>query len=265
MNEEQITNIIEAALLAAGRPLSIERMLALFEPSEQPTRDEVRHSLEVLAAGCAERGVELVQVSSGYRYQVKADLAQWIGRLSEDRPPRYSRALLETLSLVAYRQPITRAEIEDVRGVSVSSSIVKTLMEREWIRIVGHRDVPGRPALYATTRYFLDYFSLKSLSDLPPLSELRDIESIEQDLFAGLEAEMNGGATDTAEGQGAEQDAESADEDWSSLQIEAADDGTDGDEAASGPVDMGEAADAAAEEEEEQKEPDTPVTDTAGA
>lgn len=185
-NPERLKQIIEGALLAAGRPLGIDQILALFLDEEQPSRDEIRAAVESLQADCASRGVELVEVASGYRFQVKSDLARWIANLYEERPSRYSRATLETLALIAYRQPITRSEIEDVRGVAVSSNIVKSLLERDWVRVIGYRDVPGKPALYGTTKGFLDYFGLKSLSDLPPLAEIRSIEAIERELAFGL-------------------------------------------------------------------------------
>jgi segregation and condensation protein B len=183
MNPDQIKQIVEAALLAAGRPLNLDQLLAVFgdEPS-QPDRDAVRAALAQLGDDYDGRATELKQVASGWRVQVRPGLSEWVGRLWEERPTRYSRALLETLALVAYRQPITRGEIEDVRGVTVSTSIMKTLLEREWVRIVGHRDVPGRPALYGTTREFLDYFGLKSLDELPTLAELRDIDSLNVEL-----------------------------------------------------------------------------------
>jgi segregation and condensation protein B len=184
MEAEELGNVVEAALLAAGRPLREEDLLALFEGSgEQPGRDGIRAALELLRGRLAGRGVELVEVASGYRIQVRREYALRINRLWAERPARYSRALLETLALVAYRQPVTRGEIEEVRGVAVSSSIIKTLLEREWIRVVGHRDVPGHPALYGTTRQFLDYFGLKSLADLPSLAEIRDLDDITRDLF----------------------------------------------------------------------------------
>ncbi len=170
--------IIEAALLAAGEPLSIERLLVLFEEEARPQREAVRAVLSELEQEYERRGVELVEVASGFRLQIRRELSPWISRLWEERASRYSRALLETLALIAYRQPITRGEIEEVRGVSVSSSIVKTLLERGWIKVIGHREVPGRPALYGTTRAFLDYFNLKNLSDLPPLAELRDLDAV---------------------------------------------------------------------------------------
>ena len=189
MNTEQLRKIIEAALLAADAPLDIDRLIALFDPDDQPRREDVRAVLETLRSECATRGVELIEVASGFRFQVKQELSHWVNRLWAERPPRYSRALLETLAIIAYRQPITRGEIEAIRGVSVSTNIMKTLLEREWIRKVGHRDVPGRPALYATTRQFLDDHNLKQLSELPTLAELRDIGQINPDLFGEAEEE----------------------------------------------------------------------------
>ena len=177
MNPQQLKNIIEAALLAAGEPLSIERLLSLFGDNP-PERAEVRAALDGLAQDYAERGVALTEVGSGFRLQVRQEYAQWVSRLWEERPARYSRALFETLALIAYRQPITRAEIEDIRGVAVSTHIIKTLHEREWIRVLGHRDVPGKPALYGTSRHFLDHFNLKSLDELPSLAEIRDLDNI---------------------------------------------------------------------------------------
>ncbi|MEO5702587.1 MAG: SMC-Scp complex subunit ScpB [Gammaproteobacteria bacterium] len=182
MNAEQLKPIIEAALMAAGQPLNIERLQALFEEDQQPERVEVRKSLELLQQECAGRSIELKEVSSGFRFQVRQDYASWVARLWEERPARYSRALMETLALIAYRQPITRPEIEDIRGVAVSSQIIKTLHEREWIRVVGHRDVPGKPALYGTTHQFVDYFNMKSLDDLPTLAEMRDLDQINVEL-----------------------------------------------------------------------------------
>ena len=182
LNAEKTKNIVEAALLSAGQPLSVDRLLTLFLDEYQPSRDELRAALTTLAEECAGRGVELVEVSSGFRYQARQDYAPWVARLWEEKPARYSRALLETLALVAYRQPVTRGEIEDIRGVSVSSNIMKTLQERDWVKVVGHRDVPGKPAMYATTRQFLDYFGLKGLGDLPTLAEIRDIDSINAEL-----------------------------------------------------------------------------------
>jgi len=182
VNPQQLKNILEAAMLAAGEPLSVERLLGLFPDEARPEPAELRQALQALGEDCAERGVELKEVSSGFRLQVKKEVAPWVSRLYDERAPRYSRALLETLVLIAYRQPITRAEIEDIRGVTVSSNIIKTLQEREWIRVVGHREVPGKPALFGTTREFLDYFNLKSLGDLPSLAEIRSLEMIAGDL-----------------------------------------------------------------------------------
>jgi segregation and condensation protein B len=179
--------ILEAAILAAHQPLSVEQLSDLFDESVRPTHNELAQALEVMSADCADRGVELVEVASGFRYQIKTDVYPHVARLWTERQSKYSRALLETLSLIAYRQPITRAEIEAVRGVAVSSHIVRTLEEREWIRVVGHREVPGRPGLYGTTRAFLDYFKLKSLEDLPTLSEIKDLDSMAPELdFAPL-------------------------------------------------------------------------------
>lgn len=189
LSHEKIKSIVEAALFAAGEPLSIDRLLGLFEEEERPEKKAMHEVVERLQQECEGRGVELKELSSGYRYQSRTDVSRWVSRLWEERTPRYSRALLETLALVAYRQPITRAEIEDIRGVAVSSSIMKTLQERDWVRIVGHRDVPGKPAMYATTKDFLDYFNLKSLDDLPTLAELRDIDKINAELDLRLPGE----------------------------------------------------------------------------
>jgi len=174
--------ILEGALLAAGGPLTLDSLLGLFGEEERPSRDALLTAIGSLERDYLDRGIELVQVAGGYRVQVRSECAPWVARLWDEKPVRYSRALLETLSLIAYRQPITRGEIEDIRGVAVSTSMVKTLTEREWVRIVGHRDVPGRPALYATTRKFLDYFGLRSLNDLPTLAEIRDPEFLGDDL-----------------------------------------------------------------------------------
>jgi len=200
MSEARIKHIVEAVLLASGKPLTLEQLLGVFGDGEKPERDQLRQAIATLQDDYAERGIELVQVASGYRMQVKQTMEPWVSRLTEEKPARYSRALLETLALVAYRQPITRGEIEDIRGVSVSSSIVKTLQEREWVRIVGHRDVPGRPAMYGTTRQFLDYFNLKGLDDLPTLMELRDIDAINVE----LELAMPGEVTEVPEEQAGE-------------------------------------------------------------
>lgn len=173
-----LKQIVEGALMAAGGPLSLDQLLGLFLEDERPSRAELLGAIAALREDCVDRGVEILEVAGGWRAQVRASVAPWVGRLWDERPPRYSRALLETLALIAYRQPITRAEIEEIRGVAVSTQIIKTLTEREWIRVVGHRDVPGRPALLATTRGFLDYFGLRSLNELPALSEIRDPERL---------------------------------------------------------------------------------------
>lgn len=192
---QQLKAILEAVILAAGEPVSFERLRHLFEEHEKPGTDELRTALIELNRDCAERGVELKEVASGFCFQAKAELGQWVKRLWQEKPPRYSRALLETLAVIAYRQPITRAEIEAIRGVSVSSNTIKLLLEREWIRIVGQREVPGRPSLYATTRQFLDYFNLQTLEDLPALMEVSDLEQA----AAQLEQQAESSAADDAE------------------------------------------------------------------
>ena len=177
MTLDKLKNILEAILLAADKPMSVQQLDAIFEGDEErPTRDDIRKALHDLTDEYAERGFELKQIASGFRIQVKQDFSDWVGRLWEEKPARYTRALLETMSLIAYRQPITRGEIEEVRGVSVSSNIIRTLQEREWIKVLGHKDVPGKPALYGTSREFLDYFNLKSLDDLPTLAEIKDLD-----------------------------------------------------------------------------------------
>jgi segregation and condensation protein B len=179
---QQLKRIIEAALLASAQPLTLPQISGLFDELEMPPHDDLARALGELQDECADRGVELVEVASGFRYQVRQDVHAFVSRLWSERASRYSRALLETLSLIAYRQPITRAEIEQIRGVAVSTNIVRTLEEREWVRVVGYRDLPGKPALFGTTKQFLDYFNLRSLDELPPLSELRDIEDLDPQL-----------------------------------------------------------------------------------
>lgn len=191
MNEDQLKQIIEAVLFAADEPLNLNRLMSLFPEESAPDRDMIEQAIARIQDECTDRSIELKEVGSGYRFQVKQDYAQWASKLWEERPARYSRATLETLALIAYRQPITRGEIEEVRGVSVSSQIIKSLMERNWIKVVGHRDVPGKPALYATTREFLDYFNLKSLEELPSLAELRDIDAINAELELTMPMEEN--------------------------------------------------------------------------
>jgi len=198
MDNQRIKHIVESILLAAGKPLGLDQLLAVFGDGEKPQREDIREAVTALQQDYAERGIELVEVASGYRIQVSQAMEPWVSRLTEEKPARYSRALLETLALVAYRQPITRGEIEDIRGVSVSSSIMKTLQEREWVRVVGHRDVPGRPAMYGTTRQFLDYFNLNGLDDLPTLMELRDIDTINAELDLELPGQEHGRGDDEA-------------------------------------------------------------------
>lgn len=197
MNENDLKHIIEATLLAAGRPVPMQQLLDLFDERERPSTEQVQAALSLLVADYAERGIELVEVASGWRIQVRPKVADVVSRLWQERPSRYSRALLETLALVAYRQPITRSEIEEIRGVSISSTIMRTLQERNWIRVVGHREVPGRPELLGTTREFLDYFGLKSLDQLPTLAELKDVETI------GVQLELPGGEVPSQSEEGA--------------------------------------------------------------
>ncbi|MDH5661096.1 MAG: SMC-Scp complex subunit ScpB [Gammaproteobacteria bacterium] len=183
LTENELMRVLEAALFSAGQTLNVDRLMDLFPQDKHPGKDAIRDALTKLQEQYLENtSLELKEVSSGFRFQVRDDYSSWVAKLFEERPARYSRATLETLSLIAYRQPITRAEIEEVRGVGVSSQIIKTMIERDWIRVIGHRDVPGKPALYATTKGFLDYFNLKSLTELPALADLRDIDAINAEL-----------------------------------------------------------------------------------
>ncbi|MCZ6564656.1 MAG: SMC-Scp complex subunit ScpB [Gammaproteobacteria bacterium] len=183
MNDILVKQIIEAALMAADAALNIDRLMQLFKLDDEiPARDQIKAVIKTLQEECEGRGVELKRVASGYRYQTRSDVQPWVARLWQEKPPRYTRALLETLSLIVYRQPITRGEIEEVRGVGVSSQIIKTLLEREWVRVIGHKEVPGRPALYGSTKQFLDYFNLKSLDELPSLAELMDLDQVHPEL-----------------------------------------------------------------------------------
>lgn len=177
-----LQRILEGVLMASAKPLTVAQLAEIFEEEERPANDVIKAALEDIQGDYKDRGFELREVSSGYRFQVVQSVASWVGRLWDEKPQKYSRALLETLALIAYRQPITRGDIEDIRGVAVSSHIVKTLLEREWVRVVGHKDVPGRPAMYATTRRFLDYFNLKNLDELPSLAEIRDLDSMNEEL-----------------------------------------------------------------------------------
>jgi segregation and condensation protein B len=204
-SEMKLKQIVEAALLAAGGPMTLDLIQEIFLEDERPDKPALRAVIQELQDEYQERSIELVEVAGGYRINVRAELAPWVSRLWEERPARYSRAMLETLALIAYRQPITRGEIEEIRGVSVSSYIIKTMMEREWIRVVGHRDVPGRPGLYATTRDFLTYFGLNGLGDLPKLQEIRDLDSINRELELGtpgveFAAEMGAESLDSEQG-----------------------------------------------------------------
>jgi segregation and condensation protein B len=228
MSETGLVQIIEGALLAAGKALSVAQIGDLFEEVERPDNTQIREAIKEVAERCEDRGFELQEVASGFRFQVRQNLSPWVARLWQERPQKYSRALLETLSLIAYRQPITRGEIEEIRGVAVSSNIIKTMHEREWIRVVGHRDVPGRPAMYATTRQFLDYFNLKNLDQLPALAEIRDLETLNAELgfseplpesagdntgddSEGPELTVVGGTDHVPEQQESESDTESGD------------------------------------------------------
>lgn len=186
MAEQPLKEILEAVLLAAGKPLNVQELQQVFPESERPERDEIQAVMDDLIQEYNNKVMELREVGSGYRFQVCQKFAPWVGRLWEEKPPRYSRALMETLAIIAYRQPVTRAEIEDIRGVAVSTTIIKTLQEREWVKVVGHRDVPGRPAMYGSTREFLDYFNLKTLAELPSLAELRDLDLINAELDLDL-------------------------------------------------------------------------------
>ena len=200
-----LVQIVEAALLAAARPLSVAQLGALFEEHERPAKEDLRQALAEVRERCADRGYELIEVASGFRFQVREALSPWVGRLWQERPQKYSRAALETLALIAYRQPITRGEIEEIRGVAVGAPIIRSLNERDWIRIVGHRDVPGRPALYATTNQFLDYFNLKSLDQLPALADRRDLQTLNAEL--GFSEPLPAAPGEAGPGSGAESES----------------------------------------------------------
>jgi segregation and condensation protein B len=200
MSDAYLKNVIEAALLAAARPVSVSELQQIFDEQSRPTGKEMRAILDALAADYEGRGVTIRETANGFRFQVRSEFSQEVSRLWPDRPKKYSRALLETLALIAYRQPITRAEIENVRGVAVNPEIVKTLMERNWVRVVGHRDVPGHPELLGTTSEFLDYFSLKSIEDLPPLAELKSLTDLNLQLPLPVTADGAAGADANNEG-----------------------------------------------------------------
>ena len=208
MEQEKLNNIVEAALFAAQQPLTLPMLAALFHEEDGVAHEDLARAVESLARGCEGRGIELVEVASGFRYQVREAVHSWVARLWAERQTKYSRALLETLALIAYRQPITRGEIEQVRGVTVATSIIRTLEEREWIRVVGYRDVPGKPALFGTTRQFLDYFNLKSLDQLPTLAEIREIADPDPQLALAPEPEVapedaTGSSDPSADAEGA--------------------------------------------------------------
>lgn len=212
MELAQLKNIIEAVLLTADHPMDLRKLETIFEADEEkrPGRDQILQALQQLQEDYQGRGVELKEVASGYRLQVVPDCAEWVSRMWEEKAPRYSRALLETLVLIAYRQPITRGEIEEIRGVSVSSHIIKTLSEREWVRVLGHKDVPGKPSMYGTTREFLDYFNLKSLDDLPSLAELKDLDKLHPEL--AFDRDVDADAANDAGDDSAGEPGQAADE-----------------------------------------------------
>jgi len=199
VDQNEIKYFVEAALLAAGRPLSVDQLQSLFERDSAPEKAQIRAAIGSLQDEYDQRGLTISEVASGFRTQIKASMADRLQKLWEERPPRYSRAFFETLALIAYRQPMTRGEIEEIRGVAVSANIMRSLLEREWIRVVGHRDVPGRPAMFGTTRHFLDYFGLKKLDDLPPLADLSDWETLRVQLNLPAVAEDEEPETETAE------------------------------------------------------------------
>ena len=218
MNDQYVRNVIEAALLAAGRPLAADELVTLFDERDESSAAEVHAAIDCLRTEYETRGVELVEVASGFRIQIRPAVAQPVSRLWQERPTKYSRALLETLALVAYRQPITRGEIEQIRGVAVNPNIIKTLLERSWIRVIGHRDVPGKPELLGTTRDFLDYFNLQRLDDLPTLAALKELEDLRVQLtLPGAEAV----AAESAAPDGAAADAAASE---AALATEAAED-----------------------------------------
>lgn len=234
MDYQKVKNIVEGALLAAAKPLSLNQLDDLFDLAdragqthhERPNREQIRQAIKDLEEEYQNRGMELKQVGSGFRVQVRQDYEAWIGKLWQEKPPRYSRALLETLAIVAYRQPITRGEIEEIRGVAVSTNITRTLQEREWVKVVGHRDVPGKPAMFGTTKEFLDYFNLKSLDELPTLAELKNLDSFHPELdlegdkkpFAGEEETDSGNALSVDGEHG--QDSETSDTDSNVVELE---------------------------------------------
>jgi segregation and condensation protein B len=235
MNDQYVKNVIEAALLAAGRPLTMDELVSVFDERDGSNAEEVRSAIAALTSDYVTRGLELLEVASGFRIQIRAGVAEPVSRLWQERPAKYSRALLETLALVAYRQPITRGEIEQIRGVAVNPNIIKTLLERNWIRVVGHRDVPGKPELLGTTREFLDYFSLKKLDDLPTLAQLKELEDLRVQLTlpgadpqvaVATDADANGDASADDDTDGASESS-GDDEDRESISAAGSDGGQD--------------------------------------
>jgi segregation and condensation protein B len=230
MNEPDLKHLIEATLLAAGRPVPLQQLQNLFDERERPTELQLQQALDALHADYAGRGIELVQVASGWRIQIRSRCVDQVSRLWQERPARYSRALLETLALIAYRQPITRSEIEEIRGVSISSTIMRSMQERNWIRVVGHREVPGRPELLGTTREFLDYFGLRSLDQLPTLAELKDVETI------GVQLELPAGDGSGAQPEPAAAVPEAAPDEPTGDELDTASDGDERDDPDSKPI-----------------------------
>jgi segregation and condensation protein B len=248
MNEQDLKHIIEATLLAAGRPVTTQQLLDLFDERERPTPEQLQAAIDLLTPDYESRGIELAQVASGWRIQVRTRCIDIVSRLWQERPSRYSRALLETLALIAYRQPITRSEIEEIRGVSISSTIMRTMQERNWIRVVGHREVPGRPELLGTTREFLDYFGLKSLDQLPTLADLRDVENIgvQLELPGGEATDQSAEAPDASAVDSTQSDAEATASDGASVEASA--------EEAEGSTDLDDGEDAEETEDDEGDE-----------
>jgi segregation and condensation protein B len=236
MNSDKLRPVLEALFAAADKPLSVNQIFELFVGDiDQPGKDDIRQAILELVEQYQNNGIELKQVASGFRFQIRSDYETWVTRLWEQKPPRYSRALMETLALIAYRQPITRGEIEDIRGVSVSTNIIKTLQEREWVKSLGHKEVPGRPTLYGTTREFLDYFNLKSLNQLPTLAEIRDIDQFNPEFQFDENGVMTPKAIDTPEAETdtseAETDTPEAEKDTSEAETDTSEAETDTPEA----------------------------------
>ena len=253
MNDQYVKNVIEAAMLAAGRPLTMDELVSVFDERDGSNAEEVRSALAALTADYETRGLELLEVASGYRIQIKASVAQPVSRLWQERPAKYSRALLETLALVAYRQPITRGEIEQIRGVAVNPNIVKTLLERGWIRVVGHRDVPGKPELLSTTREFLDYFSLKKLDDLPTLAQLKELEDLRVQLtLPGADPEAAAAPAEAGADAGAGGDAGTGGDAGAGGEVHTGENGGTGTEA--GAEAAADDSDVSADEEEQDTE-----------